>query len=165
MMVKCLELLHRFITSTVAAVAAWVRPKRSGPPGPGRTPMSSRQLSRQLWEPRREPCNRTSTQQLPPTTTMTRCRTDQGYGLPCGRDKKGGNQTTQNQVPFIITLNKLNSNRTKSCFFGGGSVIVLNSDTDTQKLFLKKSLMLPNLSWQMSVAVQGRHITQLIPPP
>lgn len=81
-------IFYRFITFTVVVVAVWVRPKRSGPVGPGRTPTSSRQLSRRPWEPRREPCSRTSTQQLPPTTTTTQCRTEVGARLPSGRDGK-----------------------------------------------------------------------------
>lgn len=85
-------LIDRFITSTGAAVAAWARLKRSGPPGPGRIPTFSRRPSRRPWERRRVPCSRTSTQQLPPTTTTTRCRTGVGYGPPRGRGKKKGDQ-------------------------------------------------------------------------
>lgn len=53
-----------------------VRLRRSGPQGPGRTPTCSRRLSRRPWARRRAPCSRTSTRQLPPTTTTTRCRAD-----------------------------------------------------------------------------------------
>lgn len=63
----------RSITSTVAVVGAWARPRRNGQQVLGKTHMYNKQPSRQLWVQPREQCRANSTRPLPPTTIMTLC--------------------------------------------------------------------------------------------